>query len=233
MPIAVEREGVRPLAALRACRPFIAAPSTHIHFVVNGRPVRDKLLLGAVRGAYADVMAVGPPSGRSPSSSISTRGASTSTCIRRRRNCASAIRRFVRALVVGGAQGGDRRAGFRAATTGGTRTLDDLRPATGALPRPSSSPAARGPPPCLGVRQLAGAARRRPPMLARLRRGQASLEHAALRRRSRLRPIRRTSRRPSAPPAPRSTAPTSSRRRRTASSSSTSTRRMSASSTSA
>jgi DNA mismatch repair protein MutL len=33
-----------------------------VHFVVNGRPVRDKLLLGAVRGAYADVM----PSDRHP-----------------------------------------------------------------------------------------------------------------------------------------------------------------------
>ena len=28
-----------------------------MHFVVNGRPVRDKLLLSAVRGGYADVMA--------------------------------------------------------------------------------------------------------------------------------------------------------------------------------
>ena len=31
--------------------------ATHVHFVVNGRPVRDKLLVGAVRGAYADLMA--------------------------------------------------------------------------------------------------------------------------------------------------------------------------------
>jgi DNA mismatch repair protein MutL len=46
-----------------ACHPtFARAQATHQYAFVNGRPVRDKLIAGAIRGAYADVL----PRGRHP-----------------------------------------------------------------------------------------------------------------------------------------------------------------------
>ena len=61
------------------------------YLFVNGRPVRDKLLLGAVRGAYADYL----PRDRHPLAGAvrhaATRARSTSTCIRPRPRCASAM----------------------------------------------------------------------------------------------------------------------------------------------
>ena len=54
--IDAEREGVH-LAGLAGRPSFSRANSLGQFLFVNGRPVRDKLLLGALRGAYADVMA--------------------------------------------------------------------------------------------------------------------------------------------------------------------------------
>ena len=56
MLIHAERDGVR-LTGLAALPTFSRGTSTHQYLFVNGRPVRDKLLHGAVRGAYADVLA--------------------------------------------------------------------------------------------------------------------------------------------------------------------------------
>jgi DNA mismatch repair protein MutL len=55
------REGlaIKGFAALPA---YTRASGNAIHLFVNGRPVRDKLLTGAVRGAYADLL----PAGRYP-----------------------------------------------------------------------------------------------------------------------------------------------------------------------
>src|SRR5215217_5623189 len=61
VPIGVAREGIA-LTGFAGLPTFHRGASTQIHFVVNGRPVRDKLLLGAVRGAYSDTM----PSDRHP-----------------------------------------------------------------------------------------------------------------------------------------------------------------------
>ncbi|MGJ3261636.1 MAG: DNA mismatch repair endonuclease MutL [Salinarimonas sp.] len=102
-----------------------------IHFVVNGRPVRDKLLLGAVRGAYADVMA----SDRHPALALFI------TCDPRMVDVnvhpAKTEVRFrdpglVRALVVSAIREALARAGHRASTTGGDRTLAALRTHGGA-----------------------------------------------------------------------------------------------------
>jgi DNA mismatch repair protein MutL len=56
VPLRAEREDLM-LSGHVGLPTFHRGAGTHIHFVVNGRPVRDKLLLGAVRGAYADTMA--------------------------------------------------------------------------------------------------------------------------------------------------------------------------------
>jgi DNA mismatch repair protein MutL len=55
-PVAVEREGVR-LSGFAGLPTYNRANSTMQFLFVNGRPVRDKLLIGAVRGAYADYLA--------------------------------------------------------------------------------------------------------------------------------------------------------------------------------
>ncbi|HEV3246950.1 MAG TPA: DNA mismatch repair endonuclease MutL [Beijerinckiaceae bacterium] len=56
------REGlsIKGFAGLPA---YTRASASSIHLFVNGRPVRDKLLTGAVRGAYTDLL----PAGRYPS----------------------------------------------------------------------------------------------------------------------------------------------------------------------
>ncbi|NRG19831.1 DNA mismatch repair endonuclease MutL [Rhizobiales bacterium] len=56
MRISAEREGVR-LEGLAGLPTFHRANSLSQFFFVNGRPVRDKMLLSALRGAYADVLA--------------------------------------------------------------------------------------------------------------------------------------------------------------------------------
>ncbi|MET0743133.1 MAG: DNA mismatch repair endonuclease MutL, partial [Microvirga sp.] len=126
MPIGIEREGVR-LFGFAGLPTFHRGTSASVHFVVNGRPVRDKLLLGAVRGAYADVM----HSDRHPVLAlmieidpglvdVNVHPAKTDV---RFRDPA-----FVRGFVVAAIKEAITRFGFRSATTGGTRTLESLRP---------------------------------------------------------------------------------------------------------
>ncbi|MBZ6076097.1 DNA mismatch repair endonuclease MutL [Microvirga puerhi] len=136
MPVAVEREGVR-LSGFAGLPTFHRGTSTQIHFVVNGRPVRDKLLLGAVRGAYADVMA----SDRHPVLAllvdcdprlvdVNVHPAKTEV---RFRDPA-----FVRGFVVAALKEAITRFGFRSASTGGARTLESLRPQVAPPVRPVS-----------------------------------------------------------------------------------------------
>lgn len=51
-----EREGVR-LGGIAGLPTFHRGIADHQYLFVNGRPVKDRLLAGAVRGAYADLMA--------------------------------------------------------------------------------------------------------------------------------------------------------------------------------
>ena len=55
-PVRAERADLA-LSGYAGLPTFHRGAGTHIHLVVNGRPVRDKLLTGAVRGAYHDTMA--------------------------------------------------------------------------------------------------------------------------------------------------------------------------------
>ena len=58
LEIAAEREGVRLAGYIGL--PTLNRANQGLQFLfVNGRPVRDKLMLGAIRGAYGDVMARG------------------------------------------------------------------------------------------------------------------------------------------------------------------------------
>src|SRR5215218_8717810 len=141
VPVSIGREGFA-LSGHVGLPTFHRAASTHVHFVVNGRPVRDKLLLSAVRGAYADVMA----SDRHPVLALSI--ACDPRAVDVNVHPAKTEVRFrdpahVRGLLVSAIKEALARAGFRAATTGGTRTLEALRPA-GAVPvRPAAPLAAR------------------------------------------------------------------------------------------
>ncbi|MBE3638977.1 DNA mismatch repair endonuclease MutL [Mangrovicoccus algicola] len=61
IPLEAEREGVR-LTGYAALPTYARGSSQAQYLFVNGRPVRDKLLSGALRAAYMDVL----PSGRYP-----------------------------------------------------------------------------------------------------------------------------------------------------------------------
>jgi len=54
--VALEREGTM-LTGVASLPTFHRGAADHQYLFVNGRPVRDKLLVGAVRGAYADFVA--------------------------------------------------------------------------------------------------------------------------------------------------------------------------------
>jgi DNA mismatch repair protein MutL len=55
MPVNAERNGVR-LSGLAGLPTFSKANSLSQYLFVNGRPVRDKVLTGALRGGYADLL---------------------------------------------------------------------------------------------------------------------------------------------------------------------------------
>ncbi len=56
VPVEAEREGVK-ITGFAGLPTYNRGNAQMQYLFVNGRPVRDKLLLGAVRGAYADVLA--------------------------------------------------------------------------------------------------------------------------------------------------------------------------------
>lgn len=125
LAVETEREGVR-LSGFAGLPTFHRGTSAGVHMAVNGRPVRDKLLLSAVRGGYADVV----PSDRHPvlyldvlcdPSAVDVNVHPAKSEVRFRDPA------LVRGLVVSSLKAALAGAGHRATTTGGARTLDAFR----------------------------------------------------------------------------------------------------------
>ena len=127
LPIEAEREGVR-LTGLAGLPTLNRATARDQYLFVNGRPVRDKLLLGAVRGAYQDFLA----RDRHPMVVLflDLPGSEVDVNV----HPAKAEVRFrdaglVRGLIVGALKHALAAAGHRAATTVAEAALSALRPA--------------------------------------------------------------------------------------------------------
>src|SRR5579864_6479249 len=126
--IAAEREGI-VIDGFAALPTLTRANALGQYLFVNGRPVRDKLLLGAVRGAYADYL----PRDRHPVLALFV--ALDAREVDVNVHPAKAEVRFrnaglVRALIVSALKAALAREGTRAATTGGSATIAAFRPGT-------------------------------------------------------------------------------------------------------
>ncbi len=144
--IEAEREGFR-ISGFAGLPTFHRGTSAGVHLSVNGRPVRDKLLLSAVRGAYADVL----PSDRHPVLFLDI-GCDPRAVDVNVHPAKSEVRfrdpALVRGLVVSGLKAALAAAGHRATTTGGARTLDAFRAVLSmgggnTIPRPAFPETAR------------------------------------------------------------------------------------------
>ncbi len=145
--IDAERDGLR-LTGLAALPTYSRGAAVAQHLFVNGRPVRDKLLTGALRAAYQDVL----HSGRHPAAAlyldcdpqlvdVNVHPAKTEVRFR-----APGV---ARGLVVSALRHALAEAGHRASTTVGHAALGEFRaesPAT-PQPRPAWAGAAWSPPP--------------------------------------------------------------------------------------
>ncbi|HHW33358.1 MAG TPA: DNA mismatch repair endonuclease MutL [Paracoccus solventivorans] len=131
IPIDASRDGLR-LTGLAALPTYSRGAAVAQHLYVNGRPVRDKLLTGALRAGYFDVL----PQGRHPAAVLfvdcDPQGVDVNV------HPAKAEVRFrepdaARGLVVASLRHALAAAGHRASSTGGAATLAAFRPE----PRPS------------------------------------------------------------------------------------------------
>ena len=123
--IAAEREGIR-VEGYAALPTLTRANALGQYLFVNGRPVRDKLLLGAVRAAYADYL----PRDRHPLVALFVELPAREVDVNV--HPAKAEVRFrnaglVRALIVHALKAALARDGTRAATTGGSATIAAFR----------------------------------------------------------------------------------------------------------
>ena len=136
-----EREGVR-LSGYAGLPTLNRGNAAHQYLFVNGRPVRDRLLQGALRGAYADYLALD----RHPLTALFITLDPTQVDVNV--HPAKAEVRFrdpalVRGLIVGGLRHALAGAGHRASTTVAAEALQGLRPA--AAPPPAWRPTGPSP----------------------------------------------------------------------------------------
>lgn len=126
VPVEALREDVA-LTGLAGLPTFHKPTAGAVHLFVNGRPVRDKLLLGAVKAAYADVV----PFGRHPALALFVRCPARAVDVNVHPGKSEVRFRdpgLVRGLVVGALKEALARAGHRASNTVSLRTLDAIRP---------------------------------------------------------------------------------------------------------
>ncbi len=121
-----EREGVR-LSGYAGLPTYSRGNAAHQYLFVNGRPVRDRLLQGALRAAYADFLA----RDRHPTAALFIELNSREVDVNV--HPAKAEVRFrdpglVRGLIIGGLRHALAGAGHRAATTVATAALGGFRP---------------------------------------------------------------------------------------------------------
>ena len=134
--LAGEREGVR--VAGFAGLPTLNRPDTTLQFLfVNGRPVRDKLLVGAVRAAYGDLIARGRHPLLALFVDLEPREVDVNV------HPAKVEVRFrdaarVRSLIIGGLRSVLDAAGHRASAAGGTATVEAFVSAGYTSRRPSA-----------------------------------------------------------------------------------------------
>lgn len=126
LKIESEREGIE-LTGLVGLPTYNRGNALHQYFFVNGRPVRDKQLLGAVRGAYSDFL----PYGRHPVLSLFIDLPPNEVDVNV--HPAKADVRFrdaslVRGLIVGSIKRAILDAGHRSSTEGGTKMAAAFRP---------------------------------------------------------------------------------------------------------
>jgi DNA mismatch repair protein MutL len=135
VPVSGERDGitVRGFAGL----PTLHRPDAAQQFLfVNGRPIRDKLVIGAVRAAYGDTV----PRGRHPLLALFVEVDPSEVDVNvhpakvevRFQNSAT-----VRSLLIGALRHAIEAAGFRASAQGGARTLETLARTTSEAPNGS------------------------------------------------------------------------------------------------
>ncbi len=136
------RDGVR-LTGFAGLPTYNRATAAHQYLFVNGRPVRDRLLQGALRAAYADFLA----RDRHPTAAlyVSLDTAEVDVNV----HPAKAEVRFrdpalVRGLIVGALRHALAGAGHRASTTVATQALDSIRTQQSPFPGYQPGPSAAG-----------------------------------------------------------------------------------------
>ncbi|WP_417517106.1 DNA mismatch repair endonuclease MutL [Minwuia sp.] len=126
LPVEAEREGIR-LTGFAAVPTYNRGNSVQQYMFVNGRPVRDKLFTGAVRGAYHDFLS----GGRHPVVALFLEIEQTEVDVNVHPGKAEVRFRqpgLVRGLIVGALRSVLQAAGHRASTTVAQAALGAFRP---------------------------------------------------------------------------------------------------------
>ncbi len=131
-PVDLDREGLR-LGGLAGLPTYNRGVADHQYLFVNGRPVRDRLLVGAVRGAYQDLLArdrhpVVVLFLDVPSEFVDVNVHPAKTEVRFRDAA------LVRGMIVGGLRRALDAAGHQASTTVAASVLASLRPEQSPMP---------------------------------------------------------------------------------------------------